>query len=429
MIAALLLAASLQHWLVVNDIHLNPFSRAGIVRGADTSPVLWKSTLHEMRIVVPQPRVVVLGGDFLAHHFPSLAQRAHVSAERAALQTMGGIAGDLGRAYPRAQFLVALGNNDDPCGDYRSETSGPYTRALGRIWEPLVDRDGAAPRFSEQFARGGYYTARLPLHGGAAIVLNSVFWSIVYRGGCRSHPRDPGRAELAWLANQLRGRAASDPTELVMHIPPGYDPQSTMLTRRLLAIPFIQPSADATFLSTLGHEGRSVRAIFGAHTHRYDFRVVAGIPMLIGSSVSPVYNNNPAFFDVTIDGGGTIVNVTPYAYDLYDGVWKREPSFDAMYGISSLNTTALREIAHRIRTQPAVRAVWKRAYDVWSWRVGDLDADWVPFACAQTEIGSGYAACAKTSRRTHGLEIALGVGVLLILAAIVYGVRRRRRAD
>ncbi len=428
MIAAVALAAALQHWLVVNDIHLDPFSTAGIRRSADTTPALWKIAVPEMRRDVPQARVVVLGGDMLAHHFPALARKTRVSVERAALDTQRTIARDLGAAFPSAQFLVAQGNNDDPCGDYRSETDGPYTRALARIWGPLVDRANAAPQFASQYARGGYYTARLPIRGGEAIVLNSVFWSIVYRGGCLSHPRDPGHAEMQWLKSELQTRTANEPTVVLMHIPPGYDAESTMRAHRILAVPFLRPSTNRTLLGVLADGAGSVREIFGAHTHRYDFRLPAGIPMLIGSSISPVYKNNPAFYDVTVDSNGAIRDVVPYVYDIYTRTWTREPSFDAMYGVASFDAANLRRIAERITDDASVREVWKQAYDAWSWRVGDLDNDWVPFACAQTQLGQGFAACAHTSRRTHAVEAALAIAAVVVLGGIVavFALRRRR---
>ena len=432
MIAALLVAAALQHWLVVNDIHLDPFSHAGVVRGADTTPVLWHLSVPEMRRTVPNPRVIILGGDNLAHHFPTLAVDAHRAAVSAAVQVDQTIAHDLGTAYPNAQFLVAQGNNDDPCGDYRSETGGPYLQALARIWQPLVDRHGAAPGFTAQFMHGGYYTAKLPIAGGEAIVLNSDIWSIVYGGGCSSQTGGAGRSELVWLQRELSRLSRGDNAVVVMHIPPGYDPDSTMLAHRFLAVPFLRPDDNTALMKDLAAHASQIRAIYGAHTHRYDFRLIGTIPMFIGSSISPVYNNNPAFYDVTVDASGNIHDIVPYVYDLRSEQWLREPSFDHMYGVKGFTAAALASIAKRIVNDPQTRATWEAAYDVWSWRVGDLYRDWVPFACAHTQQGSGYAGCAKTSQRTKFAEIAI-LCIVILFVAIVVGLlylraKRRNRA-
>lgn len=428
MIVALVLAAALQHWLVVNDIHLDPFSHEGIVRGADTTPALWQSAMGEMRRDVPNPRVVVLGGDELAHHFTTLALDARASADVSALRVDRLIARDLGSAYPNAQFLVAQGNNDDPCGDYKSETSGSYLRALERIWQPLVDRNGAAPDFAAQFMHGGYYAARLPIAGGKAIVLNSVFWSILYSGGCGAFERAPERTELAWLNQTLASMPRGTNAVVLLHVPPGYDPTATMIAHRFISVPFLTPRSGAALLSALAAHAAQIRAIYGAHTHRYDFRIVSGIPMLIASSISPVYTNNPAFYDVTVDGRGDIVDVQPYAYDLIENRWMKEPSFDRMYGVHAFTAATLASIASRIQSDPQVRAIWKAAFDVWSWRVGDLDNDWLPFACAQTQLGRGYAACAHTTRRTLSLEVLAGIIALVAIAAFAWWLRVRLEA-
>lgn len=423
-----LLAVALQHWLFVSDIHLNPYSQAGIVRGADTTPVLWRATLAQMKRIEPDPSVVLVGGDLLAHHFRTLSARAHVEAETGALSTTRAIVAGLNGLYPRAQFLVTLGNNDDPCGDYRSEGTGRFERTLARIWAPLVDRHGSAPAFVEQFARGGYYDVRLP-YGERGIVLNSIFWSLLYRGGCLSHPRDPGGTELSWLRSQLRALPTGEKALLLMHVPPGYDPEGTMIARRIIGVPFLRPGSNAALLRLIGAHRASLPWIAAAHTHRYDFRIANGVPVLIVSSVSPVYNNNPAFYVLSVDARGRLHDIAPYVYDLRSGTWVAEPHFDAMYGVASFDRRSLEKIAAQIRSTPAVRAIWKRAYDVWSWRVGDLDADWRPFACAQTQLGPGYNRCARTHLRDHRaaiLAVLLG-GAAAIAVALLWLRRKRRR--
>jgi hypothetical protein len=423
---ALLLATVLQRWLVVNDIHLDPFSRAGIVYGSDTTTDLWKSAVRAMQANVPNPRVILLGGDMLAHHFPTLTRDAGAAPLASALAATREIAGDLDTAFPSAQFLVALGNNDDPCGDYRSETAGSYETQLAHIWAPLVDRNGAAPGFIADFERGGYYVARLPIRNGRAIVLNSVFWSFVYSGGCLSHPRDPGRAELAWLDAELARLPADAHTVMLMHVPPGYDPESTTIVRRFLAVPFLSARNDRALLRTLDAHARAVRFVVGAHTHRYDFRIVDGIPMLIASAISPVYRNNPAFFELDVDTDGVLHDVIPYVYDPDTRRWERKPSFDAMYRVPSFTTPMLETIAARIQNDTNVRLTWIAAYDLWSHHVHDITTrNWLPFACAQTQLEDGYAACAGTQTRSRTLELT-GIALMLALVAFVYAALRRK---
>ena len=423
---ALVLSVVLQHWLVVNDIHLNPFSPYGVEYGTDTTKTLWRSALRAMRADVPDARVVLVGGDLLAHEFPQRAHAAGQQAESPALAAMREIAAGLDGDFPKAQFLFALGNNDDFCGDYRSDVSGPYMQSLTRIWAPLVDRAGVAPDFSTRFPSGGYYTARLPIRNGRAIVLNSIFWSIVYRGGCSSRPIDPGTTEMTWLGGALERLPPGTNAMLLMHIPPGYDPQSTSTVHRLLAVPFLMRRFDDAFVNLVAEHRAVVRFIIGAHTHHYDFRVVAGVPMLIASSISPIYRNNPAFYVVDVDDDGNVHDVHPYVYHPGADAWEREPSFDTMYGVRRLRATTLTAIAARVRSDPRVREVWAHAYGAWSRREPSIERNWLPYACAQTEMEGGYAACAGTSSR--GRTVALIVAALAIAAFTLVWLALRRRA-
>lgn len=421
-----LIAALLQHWLFVSDIHLDPYASGSRIRAyhpGDTAEPLWKSALREMRARVPDARVIVLGGDMLAHDFASLARRNGANPETAAIATAKGIAAGLAAAFPRAQFIVALGNNDDPCGDYRSEIGGSYQNALARVWEPLVDRNGAAPGFAAQFVRGGYYTVKLP-GNERAIVLNSVLWSFVYRGSCSGSARNPGASELTWLREQL-GRPGSGRDVVVMHIPVGYDALSTTTTHRFLAVPFLNGPADRALLDMFGDDSRIAFAL-AAHVHRYAFRIAGDVPMLIGSSISPVYRNNPAFYALEVDGAGTLHDVVPYVYDLMDGDWHAQPSFDATYGVDDFTTANLKAISARIERDPSLREKWIEAYDVWSWRMGDIaDHRWRVFWCAQTEQNGGYAACAGTQNRFATVVAVAVVALLVALAGLGVLIRRK----
>ncbi len=384
--------------------------------GADTTSVLWRSAVRAMRADAPEARVILLGGDMLAHHFAERAIPANAAPAASALGVVRRIAGDLDAAFPHAQFLLTLGNNDAPCGDYRSETAGAYQAQLARIWAPLVNRRGAAPDFIAEFSRGGYYTARLPIRSERAIVLNSVFWSILYSGGCFSRPHEPGAAELTWLGRQLEQLPPDTTAMVLMHIPPGYDPRGTEIVHRVIAVPFLTQSSNRAVLEALGTHAKALRFIVGAHTHRYDFRIVAGVPMLVASSISPIYRNNPAFFVLDVDDDGVLRDVHPYIYDARTDAWIAEPGFDAMYGTHSITADALTAIAAKIRSDAGARAAWRIAFDAWARVDGGMGGAWLPYACAQTEPDGGYAACAGTANRTRVLVL---VTVVLLIVFVV----------
>src|SRR5579863_5329591 len=111
-----------QTWLVVSDIHLDPFARAArpSLFGSDTNLALFRSAIGEMKRRVPNPDLVVIPGDFLAHDFAGRVRGGGGTTAGGAVAAMRFVAGALGHVFPRARFAVTLGNNDAPCGDYHS---------------------------------------------------------------------------------------------------------------------------------------------------------------------------------------------------------------------------------------------------------------------------------------------------------------------
>src|SRR5665213_2036455 len=148
-------AAAAQPWLFVTDIHL----LAGLMHarpshfGEDTDNALFESAIREMQRVDPHPPVVVVTGDLLAHGI----------SKRDATPTAVRIARRLNRAFPQAQFVLALGNNDAACGDYGLTPNSVFLRQVAAAWGPLVNRHGAAPGFRHSFVQNGFYTASLPV--------------------------------------------------------------------------------------------------------------------------------------------------------------------------------------------------------------------------------------------------------------------------
>lgn len=425
------LLALTQPWLIVSDLHVEPFDRSPQVSdyGADTNWALLDSTIAAMRKTEPNPAVVVIPGDFLAHHFDSKvhAANAHLAAAAAAEQEMRAIESRFARAFPRAQFVIAMGNNDDPCGDYSTAPDTAYLSQVARIWQPLVDRGSAAPDFVRAFSHGGYYAAKLPGGKVRAIVLNSVYWSILYHP-CNGAGSGAGAAQLKWLQTQLaprNGRAI-----VVMHIPPGVDGSSTLLTHRFLVVPFLQGGADAAFERIMSASRARVPFAIAGHLHLNDFRLAGGVAMLIAGSVSPVYHNNPSFIRALVSSDGTLQDYRMYGYDIDSGAWAQVLDFDRAYGTSAFDTAALSSVHERLEDDPNLRSIWEHASSAGS---ADLRIDrgnWLAFWCAQTGSGSAYTTCAGDRRRAAVLPLGLalaGIVAILIVIAIVLRLASQRR--
>jgi sphingomyelin phosphodiesterase acid-like 3 len=200
-------AVPVAKWLVLSDIHFNPFDDPALVDtlaqspperwhdvlkgstalpspyGKDTNYALLASSLAQMRATIPNPPVVVIAGDFLAHDFSQFFAQAQPGKPPAAFaafvdKTIAYLALEFDATYPAAQFVITLGNNDGYCGDYASTPDSPFLAHMAQTWAPLVNRNDRAPDFSATFARAGYYVASLPMHAPSqAVIVNSVFWS------------------------------------------------------------------------------------------------------------------------------------------------------------------------------------------------------------------------------------------------------------
>ncbi len=439
--AATAATSSDQTWLVVSDIHLNPFDRDDYPAqvGSDTNFALFDQAVTRMKHWVPNPSVVLLPGDFLVHSFPTRARNAAPATPVAetALRTMQRIASAFAKAYPSARFAIALGNNDASCGDYRTDAGNAYLRGLARVWEPLIDRGGAAENFVDAFSTAGYYTETLPQPGLRLIVLNTVPMSSEYRGNCATAASNIVRNELGWLHDQLAASRPGAHNIVMMHIPPGYDPVSTQYAHGFLAWSFLQSGYDATLLSMLGAPSSRVRYAIAGHLHHFDFRLYGGLPILIFGSLSPIYRNNPAFYALHVGADGAINDIDTYAYDEWSGDWASGPlSFDQKWNVPRIDAKSLAGLHSRLGTDESLRDQWSFGsvawpsnpefrWDAWAsrrWRI-----PW----CAQVNFGNNYAQCADIGGRVIAFRVILAVIVLAFVALLVLTValiRRRRYA-
>lgn len=428
--------ARAQVWLAASDIHLDPFDRSPFPSrfDEDANRTLFLAALAQMKRTVPDPALVLLPGDFFAHRF---ARRVHANPgagtpDEAGIATMREIASAFGRTFPHAQFAIALGNNDAPCGDYRSANGSAYLAAIARIWEPLVNRGGAAPGFAVSFARGGYYTAKLPGGGLRLVVLNAIPLSNEYTGNCGNDATHSASDELAWLQSVLRSPPDGERNVVVMHIPPGYDAFATQYVHGFVAWRFLKRAYDTALVNMLAAPASRVAYAIAGHAHRFDFRLAGGVPIVVLGSISPIYDNNPAFYALHV-AGGSLRDVDVFAFDIWTQEWTGPRSFDRTWGVGRMNAAALAKLHARLGSDPALRAQWDEQANGWpSYRVlrPTWGRWWRVSWCAQNLFTPHFDECAGIRRRVEVLRIVVTAGLAALAAAllaIVLLVRRRTR--
>ncbi len=187
-------------WVVASDIHLNPFDHSGRPSPSRRDGNAVVACLARPGDARGGPRIPAWSscpGIFWPHHFDLRARERQVPGDSAGLQAMAAVAKSLGSAFPESRFAVALGNNDAPCGDYRTDFETPYSRALSQIWAPLILR-GADSTAPAQLARDGYYTLR-PFDGVRVAVLDTVVFSQMRQAACRGSAPASAQRQIDWL--------------------------------------------------------------------------------------------------------------------------------------------------------------------------------------------------------------------------------------
>jgi sphingomyelin phosphodiesterase acid-like 3 len=374
-----------------------------------------------MQRAVPDPPVVVVTGDLLEHHI----------TRRDSAPVAVAIAQRLGRAFPHAQFLLALGNEDSACGDYALAPDATFLHAVAAAWGPLINRRGAAPKFMRTFVHDGFYTATLPVAGLHAIVIDDVYWSPRYRAGCGKAGNVVNGAftELESALHALPG-----PVWVLFHIPPGIDTFSTaLISKRTVLVPFLRPDLRDRFTADLSNE--HIALAVAGHTHKFSYRIVDAsgphpVPMLLVPAVSPIFYNRPAFLTAEVTNGGTLRNVEVTSYRR--GRWSNIGGMPSL-GVDDFSGKALVELHARLESDAALRPVFERLYNAGA-PSEITESNWPIYWCAATAFGTTpFRNCTQAGGFSfitqRGLE--LGGGVVLFVIAAVIAIdrwqRRRRR--
>lgn len=431
--------AATQQWLVVSDVHFDPFADPRIVErlasapaarwraifssegqqpyanyGSDTNFALLESALDGMRNQVNDPPVVIISGDFLAHQFRAKFDRVarnHDDSHYASFvdATIRFLADEFRSAFPRARLLPVIGNNDSYCGDYQGAPSSAFLASMAASWGGSV----GAPDpnvFAAQFATGGYYTVPLPAGNAQAVIVNDIFWSTEYRNTCGQAASDPGADEAAWLTKTLHGLASNN-VWIVAHIPPGVDVYATQHAANNAAVSFLTPHYNDVFVNALLAVPHTMMAITG-HTHMDSFRVIGPdpsrptVPMLVVPSISPVFSNNPSFTLLRVDDTSAVVE-DAQVFVLDDlamlakngrltANWRREYDFDSVFGHGTIDASHLANVQDEVLSDDRVRRRFEEFYDGSSGRASIPDAQWHAYWCADVALSlTAYDACAS----------------------------------
>lgn len=390
------------------------------MRGADTSPVLFESSLKAMRMHAAGAKFIALSGDLLSHAFQceyhQIFPHSSPGGYRTFVEkTVNYVVGELDGIFPGTPVYVALGNNDSDCGDYRLDAHSEFLRVTGEEVTrtlPASEREGA----QESFAAGGYYSVSLPapIENARLLVLNDIFMSSHYSTCAGAADAAASDAQLAWLRQQLaEAREHKQKIWVMGHIPPGIDLYSTM--RKMTDI--CGGSKPVMFLSSekladvlTEYSDVIELAIFG-HTHMDEIKLLRddsqgptqqkSIAVKVVPSISPINKNNPSFTVAQIDpASAALKDYRVFAASNQTGVdakWKEEYDFASSYHKATFSSASVSKLVAGFSADPGAKTTASQEYirDFFAGNPSSLlNLAWQPYVCTlSNHTAQGFMSC------------------------------------
>jgi sphingomyelin phosphodiesterase acid-like 3 len=388
-------------------------------RGADTSYVLYQSSLNAIHAQAAEAKFVIVSGDLIAHSFsckfaalfPNAAPAEYRSfVEKTIVFVLTGVR----TALPDVPVYAALGNNDSDCGDYQLDANSAFLKESGEVF--AADLHGAEQAQAlKDFAAGGYYSVSFPapVENARLLVLDDLFMSEQYETCGGKADAAPAAAQIAWLKQQLdEARDKKEKVWVMAHIPPGVDSYSTARKWRELCgggKPKMFLSSEA-LPEVLASYGDVVQLAIFAHTHMDEVRLlmpaksaVAQEPVAVKmvASISPIDGNNPSFTVASIDPARAIL--TDYrviAASNQTGIataWSEEYDFAHTYHEPAFTAATVGSLIAGFKADPAAQTSASQSYLRYYMTGVDirmLALIWQPYVCSLTNAATvAYREC------------------------------------
>lgn len=366
------------HFLVLTDIHFNPFSSCPLNQpncqialklknsGADewitifndegnhklssyyqdASYSLLESSLKESKKLTQQfkPTFIMNPGDFLAHNFCEqyatyTGDQSPMGCDVFARKTMKFLATELQKTFPNIPLYAALGNDDAYTGDYSIQPAGRFLSETAITWSSFFKNQENKINFLKQFLYAGYYEITPPNSlNDRIIVLNTTPFSP--KATSHSNLNQIALAEFNWLNRRLQSaQIFHRKVWIVLHIPVGIDVYASQKANKVFS--YWRKPYTKIFLQLLQQYDGVVNGIFAGHAHMDMFNVIdepdgKKIAQIVSPSISPIFGNNPGLkmFSYNMQNFQT----TDFkVFDLNIGIeagiaaWHQEYDFDKTY--------------------------------------------------------------------------------------------------
>ena len=440
-------SAETGRFLWLSDLHYDPYYSQGdawVTRGTSCSSAnapsegqvecdaplsLIQNTLRAAKDALPSPDFILVTGDISRHGMDRLT-----TAETTLTDIFNQIGHGFRSVFPRTSIVWCLGNND-AIADYYLDVDDP--KVLRMAMDSNL-KSFMAKSEVETFRRGGYFSR--PMRNNVKMIaLNSVIYSMNHQP---RYSGDDPLGQFEWLRKKLeRIKAEGGHVMIASHIPPaiGSYRHSQFWQERYLK----------QYLALVDEYSDTITAQLFGHLHSDEFRLLPqnASPILLTSSVTPIFGGNPSFRVVEYDNAnGEVQNYQTYYLDLNgsgsNATWQQLYNFQEAYGVESMTTQTMRSIVDSIAANGDELEVFLS-----NQRVGapqpPCDAncarDW---GCVLTAATSReYNNCARAlwyqrmvDTGGHRLMLAISAGILAALVitaflSLAYRQRRRKQYD
>jgi hypothetical protein len=402
-----LAAAEPAHWAEILATGTSQFSSYG----HDTNWPLLQSVLQESAKVDPNAPFTLVTGDLVVHHFREHFDAAATKHDDAAYRdfvrkTVEFVGLQLRQHAAGKPVFVALGNNDDTCGDYATQPGGPFLQDTAKV---VADLAGLTNTDS-YLHLASYSVANPAVKHARIIVLNTIFLSPRYANRCGQSNANVGDELLTWLQKELESaKSHHERVWLMYHIPPGIDAYATTHARLPGTVTLLWKEVYVNkFLTLLGQYPGVVGPNFAGHLHVDDFRLLGqntkSSPwVIVGPAVSPMTGQNPTFRTVNVDSHGALKDQsTYYLKSLTDPQWQLEYDFAKEFHLKGLNAQTYSLLFSRISNSQGAANQWMPLYSTSHVQSSMTPDNFRAFYCASGNVfAPAYQSCVVAKKGTE----------------------------
>lgn len=278
---------------------------------------------------------VLVTGDYSRHELDQVANQS--TAKRGAVsQILHNVTMELqANLAPGTIILPVLGNND-VLPDYYLDVVDRKSAQLESLADTLLELKVLTQEETALFRYGGYYGKTV---GQIRILcLNTVVYSVEHTPKLPDYNNDP-YDQFTWMEQELQ---AHENVYIVGHIPPtisSYAHDDMWDERyRILYEQIIQRHA------------LKIRAQLFGHFHDNELRMYSpNMCMFMGPSITPVYNNNPAYRVIHYaTSDGQLQDMDTYVFNVSDTAaastsWVKLDSFVQEYDLDDMSPSSIQK--------------------------------------------------------------------------------------